>query len=31
VLREVIHFEKGGVKSSNFDDYKLLKMSDTQR
>jgi isoquinoline 1-oxidoreductase beta subunit len=28
VLREVIHFEKGGVKSSNFDDYKLLKMSD---
>jgi isoquinoline 1-oxidoreductase subunit beta len=29
VLREVIHFEKGGVKSSNFDDYKLLKMSDT--
>jgi isoquinoline 1-oxidoreductase beta subunit len=28
VLREVIQFEKGGVKSSNFDSYKLLKMSD---
>jgi isoquinoline 1-oxidoreductase subunit beta len=29
VLREVVRFEKGGVKSDNFDDYKLLKMSDT--
>jgi isoquinoline 1-oxidoreductase subunit beta len=28
VLREVVRFEKGGVKSDNFDDYKLLKMSD---
>jgi len=29
VLKEVIHFEKGGVKSSNFHDYNILKMSDT--
>lgn len=29
VLREVIQFEKGGVKSSNFHNYKILKMSET--
>ena len=29
VYREVVRFEKGGVKSDNFDSYKLLKMSDT--
>ena len=28
VYREVVRFEKGGVKTTNFDSYKLLKMSD---
>ena len=28
VFKEKIEFEKGGVKSSNFDNYKLLKMSE---
>ena len=28
VLREKVHFANGGVKSANFDDYKLIKMSE---
>lgn len=27
-LKEIIEFEKGGVKSSNFDNYKMIKMSE---
>jgi isoquinoline 1-oxidoreductase beta subunit len=29
VYKEVIHFDKGGVKTSNFHDYPILKMSQT--
>ncbi len=28
IYKEKIEFEKGGVKSANFDDYKLIKMSE---
>ena len=28
-LKEQIHFANGGVKSANFDEYKLLRMSET--
>ena len=28
VLKEEVMFEKGGVKSSNFDDYDLIRMSE---
>ena len=27
-LKEEVKFEKGGVKSANFDDYKIMKMSE---